>query len=823
MLQLLTKLFGKKFVQNIMGTRTNVQLLKTVRNNPFTQSFSKQALKDNPGMLSEAEAVMQRYAGHALANKNLKESTQFMKNLRTLDEVKNPPKAQVYEFATKKEMPKKVKEGIEKVRGGDPDTLQGSMQSMMSLIDEMQGITPTMRVAKNRQELADFIRKMRGKKFTKQEIDMVKNYADKYSMNLAKEKLAPAISKTKQWGGSGKAQINLTEEHLDDLATWNKDQYLEYNTVGQTNYKIREGMLDDLRAQGLGDDIIEAVDDELYQLSHNRTGGPFGGTTTSSHPANWVKRAGEEIEEITGLRFDTKFYENFGNEVLSKYKGKPEFASGGIARVGMLVGGAAGKAFLEFIEKLFIKASNDIRLGRGKWKGLDQKQKMVQHDNLTKMVTQWQKTKQLPEGAEQYFGVDAKKAFAAAEAKATGKLSSKAEVEAQRQEQIMEEAYEEIRGGSGFTGDDLKYDADILAESLATVQGKDYAALGADEVSKLYNQAYKRVSQDFLKRREARKALKDVEEKIELQMFDPKDRLPNASGGIAGQLHLNQGGRARFANGSPLVDARMQNTYAENIAANEAQKTENLKTRAISALGDATGYTQHNINNQLLRNALADKQINEAQYKRMGGYDVAQQMPDIFGVFGKPAGVAAASTGYNIIKSLAGLINPDDPNAQYGDIGRVASILENTRGSTGLSPENLALYNQIISGQTSAPATQSTSARENYAQYKARMLESLRKSHAGQEYAMTDLTPTGGYSGTSRELPIETYFNYMLADPWAHGFNPQTGIQFGTDDQGQFTNQSQFKQEMADYRTANPDYPYSHPLAKGGLAKILGV
>ena len=239
MLQLLTKLFGKKFVQSIMGTRTNVQLLKTARNNPFIQSFSKQALKDNPGMLSDAEAVMKNYAGHALANKNLKESTQFMKNLRTLDEVKNPPKAQVYEFATKKEMPKKVKEGIEKVRGGDPDTLQGSMQSMMSLIDEMKGITPTMRVAKNRQELADFIRKMRGKNFTKQEIDMVKDYADKYSMNRAKEKLAPAISKTKQMGGSGKSQINLTEEHLDDLATWNKDQYLEYNTVGQTNYKIR--------------------------------------------------------------------------------------------------------------------------------------------------------------------------------------------------------------------------------------------------------------------------------------------------------------------------------------------------------------------------------------------------------------------------------------------------------------------------------------------------------------------------------------------------------------------------------------------------------
>jgi hypothetical protein len=72
---------------------------------------------------------------------------------------------------------------------------------------------------------------------------------------------------------------------------------------------------------------------------------------------------------------------------------------------------AGGGALFKFIEKLFIKASNDIRLGRGKWKGLDQKQRIVQHDNLTKKVTEFQKTGKLPEGTEQYFGIDAEKAF----------------------------------------------------------------------------------------------------------------------------------------------------------------------------------------------------------------------------------------------------------------------------------------------------------------------------------------------------------------------------------------------------------------------------
>ena len=83
-----------------------------------------------------------------------------------------------------------------------------------------------------------------------------------------------------------------------------------------------------------------------------------------------------------------------------------DMASGGIARLGM----AGGGALFKFIEKLFIKASNDIRLGRGKWKGLDQKQRIVQHDNLTKKVVEFQKSGNT-EGLEQYFGVHPEKAF----------------------------------------------------------------------------------------------------------------------------------------------------------------------------------------------------------------------------------------------------------------------------------------------------------------------------------------------------------------------------------------------------------------------------
>jgi hypothetical protein len=49
------------------------------------------------------------------------------------------------------------------------------------------------------------------------------------------------------------------------------------------------------------------------------------------------------------------------------------------------------------------------------WKGLDQKQMMQQHDNLTKKVNTFQKEGTL-EGMDQYFGINAEKAFLEAQA-----------------------------------------------------------------------------------------------------------------------------------------------------------------------------------------------------------------------------------------------------------------------------------------------------------------------------------------------------------------------------------------------------------------------
>ena len=218
----------------------------------------------------------------------------------------------------------------------------------------------------------------------------------------------------------------------------------------------------------------------------------------------------------------------------------PEFASGGIARVGYLKG---GKVWKDFIEKLFIKTSNDIRQGKGKWANLTQDQWIKQHDDLTKMIKKWEwgGKKGLPQGAEQFIGMNDLQVTRAIK-DATKKVED---------EKLMQTAYDEIKGGSGFSGD-YKYDADILAEEYAKQHGKVYADLPEDQISIYYNPALKRVSQDMLKRIEAKKALKDVEQKVELQMFDTKGKTPHAEGGIAGELHLNEGGRVSFVKGGKV-------------------------------------------------------------------------------------------------------------------------------------------------------------------------------------------------------------------------------------------------------------------------------
>ena len=260
-----------------------------------------------------------------------------------------------------------------------------------------------------------------------------------------------------------------------------------------------------------------------------------------------------------------------------------DLASGGIARVGMAGGGAMWKLVKEFIEKLFIKSSNDIRLGRGKWAGLTQEQWITQHDNLTKMLKKWEHggKKRLPEGAEQYLGMnDLQIARAVKEAEKkvkkgdlskytdedlnalvaedkkilaeANKLSEAgtnygrvSEIEARRKEikEILEAAQAVPESGYGNIKADLALQKQVSKTKKPKVKDEYYSEKDRNKITKALGtgEDLSNVSSAYAKK---------YVDQLLTDWKPGKGKKGHASGGIAGQLHLNEGGRARYQHGS---------------------------------------------------------------------------------------------------------------------------------------------------------------------------------------------------------------------------------------------------------------------------------
>ena len=195
--------------------------------------------------------------------------------------------------------------------------------------------------------------------------------------------------------------------------------------------------------------------------------------------------------------------------------------------------------------------------------------------------------------------------------------------------------------------------------------------------------------------------VKDVEEGISggLENLEEFTRIKKA---IGGKVQKNQPYDPRastldFATALDKVGAGTAaqklsqfGDYAKNVAASGGKKV-------LQKLGDLTGYTQHNANNQLLRNSLEAGDITEKQYKLMGGYDVAQQFPGP--QVTDDAMVGLSSLLYNAVKSGINIYDPQNPYAQYGQFSAPESIGLNMQGAKGLTATDKDIYERIISGK----------------------------------------------------------------------------------------------------------------------------
>jgi len=198
-----------------------------------------------------------------------------------------------------------------------------------------------------------------------------------------------------------------------------------------------------------------------------------------------------------------KINEDPSEELAGSGSDYDDYASGG--RVPFVGGGWAfklakkyrqSKQYKDYIEKLFVKTSNDIRRGEGIFKNLSTNDKIKLHDDLTKEVTNYQKTGELPESAHQYFGFNPEQKYA-------DKLLQK---------QLKMTPEEELRQEfPGITDD--------LVNKILTDTNKQRIA----EV--------KATMKEALKMQEKGMGTEEI-----IQTFKKTPRTKNADGGVAGML-----------------------------------------------------------------------------------------------------------------------------------------------------------------------------------------------------------------------------------------------------------------------------------------------
>jgi len=192
--------------------------------------------------------------------------------------------------------------------------------------------------------------------------------------------------------------------------------------------KINIGKEDpiDLLRKTYGEAGLEAVDNIGDDLLNTQTYGEMNDLLTKNKLFNLKAKKvpgydksiqdAEELRMLDDFDIDPDRQPNaYGGIAGTLRLNRTGFKVGGIKK-GIDLVAKYGPEFKKFADMLFIKASNMIRQGKGMWKGLTEKQRIIQHDNLTKKVNTFQKEGTL-EGMDQYFGIDAEKAFVETQAK----------------------------------------------------------------------------------------------------------------------------------------------------------------------------------------------------------------------------------------------------------------------------------------------------------------------------------------------------------------------------------------------------------------------
>ena len=164
LLELLKAMFGQKYLNNIIGTKTNISKpIKLDRNSPF-KLYSDSAF-DNPEVLKFIEKKLAEYGPYALSNKNMSEVKNFEMNLRRAVNKKQPKESQVKKVAEAMFGPlgKKPEAEVVDIRTQEKVKPEGIMK-LKSEVGLPEGVEPGSIADKAIRESAEYKMKQQGVK-----------------------------------------------------------------------------------------------------------------------------------------------------------------------------------------------------------------------------------------------------------------------------------------------------------------------------------------------------------------------------------------------------------------------------------------------------------------------------------------------------------------------------------------------------------------------------------------------------------------------------------------------------------------------------------
>jgi len=548
LLQKLQKLYGARAVSDRLGKMTNVQTTAQGANNPFAGTFSKKYLGKNQDGIDEAHNVIMDNMQFAFGNQNPQQMKNFETNVNILFDMKFPPaapakaEAEILDLSTKKQVTGKGLDSLKKdlglPQGVNKFTDLQAREYSANTESYRRPIIRQMLLKDTKIKLPDDVRKS------------LENKAD--LQRGADPKMDPLILLNEYY------DVNFAKlDELEDI------RFTARNETEAADEFLKKGGLEPKK--DLGDklkDLPDDIDPDAMAIG-GRVGYGKGDLVTKGIPAlikkikdkygNKSITTADKIKQPQSA-LDRKMFEEFNqrNNQTSAYRDSIEEANRKFAktREGKLEQARNRKLTKDEVEDFENEIGDALEAYDFDGTAGDAKRILKEQE--------------------------AYKAEMFAEYKA-GKLNPN---------ESLTKAMDEV--GGNFTGD-LKYDADVLAPELAfqrglIPEGGDLSDI-ADQMKQMdiYDEAYSAVSGQFLKNREIKKmqqfskptktlegikkkgtidisdenvmgdldtfmreadpeAYKDLEQKIELSNFDPKGRKKNASGGLAGQLHLNRTG-----------------------------------------------------------------------------------------------------------------------------------------------------------------------------------------------------------------------------------------------------------------------------------------